>query len=218
MRLTVYLAAALVAATAGMAPSSALAQAGGSSVSDARVAELLSLVAGRGGQQPGAPAGTAPAGAGDAPQDRRGGRAGAREEPRHRGRTPQPDVVRLQPEGAAGQLQPDGHLAGRLQQHLPAADQSAGRRRPGQERPDHLELRAAAVAALVGRAVLGDVQQPPERQQQRVHHLQPAVQHAAERAVDPAAPARPGDRQHAHAVARHPDQPRVVGGADPARP
>ena len=46
VRLTVFLAAALVAATAGMAPSSALAQAGGSSVSDARVAELLSLVAG----------------------------------------------------------------------------------------------------------------------------------------------------------------------------
>lgn len=60
MRLTVFLAAALVAATAGLGPTSALAQAGASSVSDARVAELLHMVAVRGGQQPGAPAGTAP--------------------------------------------------------------------------------------------------------------------------------------------------------------
>jgi outer membrane protein TolC len=56
----VLLAAALVGASAGLAPTSARAQASGSSVSDARVAELLSMVAGQGGQQPGVPAGTAP--------------------------------------------------------------------------------------------------------------------------------------------------------------
>jgi hypothetical protein len=56
LRLTEYLAAALVVATAGLTPSSALAQASGSTVSDARVAELLQAVAG-GSQQAAPPAG-----------------------------------------------------------------------------------------------------------------------------------------------------------------
>lgn len=55
MRLTEYLAAALVVATAGLAPCPALAQASGSAVSDARVAELLSAVGGA--RQPAAPQG-----------------------------------------------------------------------------------------------------------------------------------------------------------------
>jgi outer membrane protein len=56
LRLTEYLAAALVVATAGLTPASALAQASGSTVSDARVAELLQAVAG-GAQQTPPPAG-----------------------------------------------------------------------------------------------------------------------------------------------------------------
>ena len=55
MRLTVYLAAAVVAATAGLTPTPALAQSRTTAVSDARVAELLQQVAATGAQQPGLP-------------------------------------------------------------------------------------------------------------------------------------------------------------------
>ena len=55
MRSTVYLAAVLVAATTGLWPATALAQSRSTDVSDARVAELLRLVAGKAGQQPPVP-------------------------------------------------------------------------------------------------------------------------------------------------------------------
>ncbi len=61
MRLTVYLAAVVVAASAGLMPATALAQSRSTDVSDARVAELLRLVAGKAGQQP-AGSGRRPAG------------------------------------------------------------------------------------------------------------------------------------------------------------
>ena len=52
----------MVAATAGLTPATALAQSRSTDVSDARVAELLRLVAGKAGQQPAAPGGVPAAG------------------------------------------------------------------------------------------------------------------------------------------------------------
>ena len=54
------------------------------------------------------------------------------------------------------------------------------------------------------------VQQPPQRQQQRVRHVQPAVQHPAQRRVRAAAAARARHRQHAHGADHHADQPRTL--------
>ena len=63
MRSTVYLAAVvMVAASAGLMPATALAQSRSTDVSDARVAELLRLVAGTAGQQPAVPGGVPAAG------------------------------------------------------------------------------------------------------------------------------------------------------------
>lgn len=56
MRMTEYLAVAILAAPLGLMPAPALAQAGGSTVSDARVRELLGMVAGASGQPAAAPA------------------------------------------------------------------------------------------------------------------------------------------------------------------
>ena len=64
MRVTVYLAAAVVAAAAALPPATALAQSRSTDVSDARVAELLRLVASQAGQQPPAPGGAPTAGTG----------------------------------------------------------------------------------------------------------------------------------------------------------
>ena len=61
MRSTVYLAAVVVAASAGLLPATVLAQSRSTDVSDARVAELLRLVAGKAGQQPPPAPGGAPA-------------------------------------------------------------------------------------------------------------------------------------------------------------
>jgi outer membrane protein len=67
VRSTVYLAAVVVAASAGLLPATALAQSRSTDVSDARVAELLRLVAGQAGQQPPGPGAPAAANVSDVP-------------------------------------------------------------------------------------------------------------------------------------------------------